>query len=126
MDLITHDVRSRHWGEIIAQCQAKPEGISTKQWLKENGVKEKAYYYWLRKFRKQTYAMIQTDKSSDCNASVEGISFYELPAVLQAEDTKKYKVAPDAVIAINDVRVELFNSASESLIRNILAGTRHA
>ena len=70
MDLITHDVRSKHWGEIIAQCQAKPEGISTKQWLRENGIKEKAYYYQLRKFRKQAYEMIQTDNSTDCTAPV--------------------------------------------------------
>ncbi|WP_049962449.1 IS66 family insertion sequence element accessory protein TnpA [Oribacterium sp. FC2011] len=126
MDLITHEVRSKHWGEIIAQCQAKPEGVSTKQWLRENGIKEKAYYYWLRKFRKQAYEIIQTDNSTDCTAPVDGVSFYELPNVLQTEVPKKAKVAPDAVIDINDVRVELFNSASESLIRKILAGVHHA
>ena len=125
MDQITHEVRSKHWGEIIAQCQAKPEGISTKQWLKENDIKEKAYYYWLRKFRKQAYEMIQTDQP-DNNSPVNGVSFFEMPAVIQTADAKKDSTVPDAVIDINDVRVELFNSASESLIRNILVGVRHA
>ncbi len=125
MDQITHEVRSKHWGEIIAQCQAKPEGVSTKQWLKENDIKEKAYYYWLRKFRKQAYEMIQTDQP-DNNSPVNGVSFFEMPAVIQTADAKKDSTVPDAVIDINDVRVELFNSASESLIRNILAGARHA
>lgn len=125
MDQITHEVRSKHWGEIIAQCQAKPEGVSTKQWLKENDIKEKAYYYWLRKFRKQAYEMIQTDQP-DNNSPVNGDSFFEMPAVIQTADAKKDSTVPDAVIDINDVRVELFNSASESLIRNILAGVRHA
>ena len=125
MDQITHEVRSKHWGEIIAQCQAKPEGVSTKQWLKENDIKEKAYYYWLRKFRKQAYEMIQTDQP-DNNSPVNGVSFFEMPAVIQTADAKKDSTVPDAVIDINDVRVELFNSASESLIRNILVGVRHA
>ena len=125
MDQITHEVRSKHWGEIIAQCQAKPEGVSTKQWLKENDIKEKAYYYWLRKFRKQAYEMIQTDQP-DNNSPVNGVSFFEMPAVIQTADAKQDSTVPDAVIDINDVRVELFNSASESLIRNILAGARHA
>ena len=126
MDQITHEVRSKHWGEIIAQCQAKPEGVSTKQWLKENDIKEKAYYYWLRKFRKQAYEMIQTDQPADSNAQVNGVSFYEIPSVLQTAEAKKDCAEPDAVIDINGVRVELFNSASESLIRNIVAGARHA
>ena len=126
MDQITHEVRSKHWGEIIAQCQAKPKGISTKQWLKENDIKEKAYYYWLRKFRKQAYEMIQTDQPADSNAPVNGVSFYEIPSVLQTAEAKKDCAEPDAVIDINGVRVELFNSASESFIRNIVAGARHA
>lgn len=33
--------------------------MSVKQWLAENDVKEKAYYYWLRKFRKEAYDKMQ-------------------------------------------------------------------
>ena len=47
-------------------------------------------------------------------------------SVLQTAEAKKDCAEPDAVIDINGVRVELFNSASESLIRNIVAGARHA
>ena len=52
MDQTTHNVRRANWLTIITQCQERPEGISVKQWLSDNGVKEKAHYYWLRKFRK--------------------------------------------------------------------------
>lgn len=58
MDQITHNVRSAQWLEIVTQCQNRPEGTTVKQWLSDNGIKEKAYYYWLRKFRKQAYAQM--------------------------------------------------------------------
>lgn len=31
--------------------------MSVRQWLAENDIKEKAYYYWLRKFRKEAYGL---------------------------------------------------------------------
>lgn len=55
MDQITHNVRGAQWLEIVTQCQNRSEGITVKQWLSDNGIKEKAYYHWLRKFRKQAY-----------------------------------------------------------------------
>lgn len=50
---ITHDVRSSQWLKIITQCQNRPEGTTAKQWMADNGISEKSYYYWLRKFRKK-------------------------------------------------------------------------
>ncbi len=59
MDQSTHDVRRANWLNIVNQCQNRPSDMSVKQWLAENDVKEKAYYYWLRKFRKEAYDQIQ-------------------------------------------------------------------
>lgn len=53
MDQSTHDVRRTNWLNIIEQCQQRPENMTVKQWLADNGIKEKSYYYWLRKFRKE-------------------------------------------------------------------------
>ncbi|MCD7832537.1 MAG: IS66 family insertion sequence element accessory protein TnpB [Lachnospiraceae bacterium] len=55
MDKTTHDVRLAHWKQIIEQCRSRPEGQTAKQWLSENGINDKSYYYWLRKIRKQVY-----------------------------------------------------------------------
>ena len=55
MDQITHDVRSSQWLKIITQCQNRPEGTTAKQWMADNGISEKSYYYWLRKFRNEYY-----------------------------------------------------------------------
>ena len=55
MDQSTHDVSMTNWLNIISQCQNRPTGISAKQWLAENDVNEKSYYYWLRKIRREAY-----------------------------------------------------------------------
>lgn len=53
MDQITHDVRRATWQSIIKQGQERPEHTTVKRWCLENGIREKSYYYWLRKFRKE-------------------------------------------------------------------------
>lgn len=77
MDQITHNVRGAQWLEIVTQCQNRSEGITVKQWLSDNGIKEKAYYYWLRKFRKQAYAQ---SKSSIMSTTAK-----QNPAFLQGQ-----------------------------------------
>ena len=126
MDLITHELRTEHWKGIIAQCQARPDGVSAKQWLKDKQVKEKAYYYWLRKFRKQAYEVIRNE-SPVAEAAANEVSFVELQNVIEPSDIPvEAPSKPDAVIAINNVRIELYNSASGPLVRNILEGVKHA
>ena len=55
MDQITHEVRLAQWAEIIRNCQLRPEGQTTQDWLAENGINIKTYYYWQRRVRKELY-----------------------------------------------------------------------
>lgn len=55
MDSLTHNVRHANWLNIINQCQERPANVTVRQWLKDNDINEKSYYYWLRKFRKESY-----------------------------------------------------------------------
>ena len=59
MDQSTHDVRRAGWLGIITECQQRPANVSAKQWLADNGIKEKAYYYWLHKFRREACGEMQ-------------------------------------------------------------------
>ena len=56
MDRITHQVRLANWTKIIEQCNNRPAGTTAKQWLSDNGISDKSYYYWLRKLRQEAYA----------------------------------------------------------------------
>ena len=53
MDQLTHNVRRSNWINIIRQCQDRPAGTTAKQWLVENDISEKSYYYCLQKIRRE-------------------------------------------------------------------------
>ena len=82
MDQLTHNVRRSNWINIIRQCQDRPAGTTAKQWLVENDISEKSYYYWLRKIRREVCE--QEGLQEDTNPSA--LSFVEIP-VKTALDT---------------------------------------
>lgn len=43
---------------VIEQCSLRPEGQTIKQWLADNGINEKTYYYWQRRIRKEVFGQI--------------------------------------------------------------------
>ena len=51
MDKITHEARLNNWKHIVEECNNRPHGVTVKQWLNDNGINEKVYYYWLRRVR---------------------------------------------------------------------------
>ncbi len=132
MDQITHNVRGAQWLEIVTQCQNRSEGITVKQWLSDNGIKEKAYYYWLRKFRKQAYA--QMNPSSTAVPEGTDISFAEIsipdrrPAGIPkvTEETTVETIRPVAVMKNADITIAFTNDISDSLLSRILKEVSHA
>ena len=53
MDQLTHIVRRSNWINVIRQSQDRPAVTTANQWLAENGISEKSYYYWHRKIRRK-------------------------------------------------------------------------
>ena len=125
MDQMTHNVRRTQWLSIINACQSRPEGTTVKSWLAENSVKEKAYYYWLRKFRKEAYAKIDSNPSRQLPASE--VSFVEL-SVSEPDHNTGFQLAfnPDAIIKSGNCVIALSNSVSESLLKGIVEGLCNA
>ena len=132
MDQITHDVRSSQWLEIITQCQNRPEGTTAKQWMADNGISEKSYYYWLRKFRKQACSQM-TETSTAISVGNE-ISFAEVSispkqsANIAAFTLENYVevIRPVAVIKNANISIALTNEISEGLLSRILLEAAHA
>ena len=126
MDQITHTVRYSMWKDILLQCQNRPDGMSAKQWLKENQVSEKSYYYWLRKIRREVCE--QEGLQEDTNPSA--LSFVEIP-VKTALDTTPVPAVPAAMTPVAVIRsgrltLELSNDISESLLCRLLQEVIHA
>lgn len=132
MDQITHDVRSSQWLEIITQCQNRPEGTTAKQWMADNGISEKSYYYWLRKLRKQAYS--QMKETSTAISVGNEISFAEVSITPKqsadvtafASESSVDAIRPVAVIKNADISIALTNEISEKLLSRILQEVTHA
>jgi putative transposase len=129
MDQITHSVRRSNWLGIIKQCQERPEGISVRQWLADNSIREKSYYYWLRKFRKEAYEEMQAAPSEPQLTEIE---FAELPVLTKRQpdsgspDELHTVDKPVAVIRTGGLEIELSNDISEALLARILKEVPHA
>ena len=79
MDQTTHEIRLTNRTAIIEQCQARPTDQTAKQWLAENNIPEKQYYYWLRRVRKAALGENRTTQAPG-NIQLPAVPFYEIPA----------------------------------------------
>ena len=129
MDQITHEVRLAQWAEIIRNCQSRPEGQTTQEWVAENGINIKTYYYWQRRVRKELYdqatSLVPTNKSKTevTFAEVPGEAL-ELPILNEASQNTIQK--PDAVIRAGKMEIEIHNSLSTMMLKSILEVAVHA
>lgn len=124
MDKSTHEVRSKNWADIISQCQSRSEGQTVKQWLIENKVPEKSYYYWLRKFRKQAYDSIQEIKPpvlSDNGSSA--VAFAEIPA---EEIVPRFNGGPAITIKSRKLMLEISSAIPAESIVELVKAVAHA
>lgn len=127
MDQSTHDIRRVNWLNIVNQCQARPNNISVRQWLADNGIKEKAYYYWLRKFRKEAYTQMQVPAATQTTE----VAFAEIAMTAETKFpdrsvTSAWTNAPVAIIKRNGLTIELSNDISDSLLSRLLLEVSHA
>ena len=126
MDKTTHEIRISNWRSIIEQCQARPEGQSAKQWLADNGISEKTYYYWQRRVRQETYALIRQDAVSPAIPALDtkSVTFAEIPYAAAPDNLQPF--APDVVIRKGQTVLELSNSVSDRILEKIMEVMSHA
>ena len=53
MDDITHEMRLSQWTALLRECSNS--GLSKKEWMRANHIKEKQFYYWQRRVRKEVF-----------------------------------------------------------------------
>lgn len=115
MDQITHNVRHQNWFGIIKACQERPEGVTARKWLEDNQINEKSYYYWLRKFRKEAYDLMEADTQSACaTAAPSQVSFADVSERMMSSGLYN-DPCPAAVIQTSGCRIEISNDISQSV-----------
>lgn len=127
MDRITHQVRLANWTKIIEQCNNRPTGTSAKQWLHDNGISDKSYYYWLRKIRQEAY--VSKEKELPAIHSTQepqsAVTFAEIPLSEQRNSITDIFNA-DAVIHTGTMVIGISNPLSDTLLARILEVAHHA
>lgn len=127
MDRIAHQVRLTNWTRIIEQCNNRPAGTTAKQWLSENGISDKSYYYWLRKIRQEAYANKEMEfpAINSLQEPQPAVTFAEIPLPEQQTSIADAFKA-DAVIHTGTMVIGLSNSISDTLLSRLLEVAHHA
>ena len=79
MEIITHEVRLANWKTIVEQCSNRSHGKSVRQWLADNDINEKTYYYWLRRIRREVYSQFDSELPSESGKTKPSVAFAEIP-----------------------------------------------
>ena len=124
MDQTTHEVRIANWKSIIEQCQSRPEGQSAKQWLADNGISDKQYYYWLRKLRKRAYDVAQSQGAVPAvpASQMPSVSFAEIPA----QDFLTTGAEPAVTIKTKKSLIQISSAVSGPLMVELVKAVSHA
>ena len=122
MDQTTYQVRLESWKSIVARCQARPEGQSARQWLADNNISDKQYYYWLRKIRAQAYGEMQNTLPSLPEAKDHTVSFAEI----STEQLLPAETAPAVIIRTKNSTIEISAVTSEEMVVRIVKAVTHA
>jgi len=127
LDTCTHEVRLNQWKMIIEQCQNRPEGQTARQWLAENGIQEKSYYYWLRKVRKKAYSQLNAGNTSLPATQEKGtVTFSEIPMMPQQNPEIPFSFQPAVVMKTSRATVAVSNEVSDWLLTRLLQEVSHA
>lgn len=126
MDQLTHNVRRANWLNIIKQCQERPANVTVRQWLKDNDTKEKSYYYWLRKFRKESYDQMQLPAATEEPAEISFVEFADPTSEKVVSPQDSLHSTTTAVIRHGAITLEISNAISEEVLSLLLKEVIHA
>ena len=86
-----------------------------------HGVKEKAYYYWLRKFRKEAYAELTNTKNELTVQPTTEVAFAEIPVpepgqIMSESSDICNRINPVAVIRGNRLTIAITDSIPADIL----------
>ncbi len=114
---VTNQYRFNQWTEIVRQCLSSGQTVAV--WCAENNIKPASYYYWLRKIRK---AACEALPSLSGNNSIVPLNFSDEGVKVDSSDQES---SSDIVLRFGDIKLEIRNTASATLIENTLKAIQH-
>jgi len=115
---VTHQYKLSQWAPIISEC--KGSGMTVKAWCNENGVNEKRFYYWQKRVREELFSFADQDKSLPAPPTFAPLIKLD---TFQSVDCLSFQ--PDMVIMAGDIRMEISNSTSPTLLAEVMKVLSH-
>ena len=129
MDASTSLVRLQNWKTLIDSCNARPVGQTKREWLAENGIHEKQFYYWQRRIRRIAFGQLPVESRQFPDAITQSqkneITFAELRPATRGPGMASVP-CPDAVIQTAGCTIGFSNSASPALVKEVMEVVLHA
>lgn len=102
------------WTAIISEC--KNSGMTIKDWCLENHIQPARFYYWQKQIREQLSSSLPLGQPNENN-----LNFIEVKDKFSTPMTTK----ADMVLSMGDIRLEINNSASTTLLAEVLQVITH-
>ena len=124
MDQITHEMRLNNWKQIVEECNRRPQGVTVKQWLSDNGINEKVYYYWLRRVRQAAYDQMKSEQTGELTVVPNNkVSYAEI--TLTGNTSSRTLNVPAAVISAGSISIDISEQASEEFLIRLMRAMKH-
>ena len=135
MDHATTEIRTEQWRQIV--LEANGSSLTKKEFCRQNGIKEKQFYYWQRKIRRQESSRLRLEatlapvESTSVVSSCSSSSFVtvNLP---EPEDTSSLPLSlsstfhPELMIQMNGVNLFVVSSVHEETLQSVIRVLRNA
>jgi hypothetical protein len=107
--------------------QNRPEGMSAKQWMNDNSISEKSYYYWLRQIRTEVYEKMNATQELLLVPNPGQVTFTQIPISKTNTFNESSSINhPAAIIKTSAATIALSNEISDRLLSKILQEVSHA
>ena len=135
MDHATTEIRTEQWRQIV--LEANGSSLTKKEFCRQNGIKEKQFYYWQRKIRRQESSRLRLEatlapvESTSVVSSCSSSSFVAVN-LSEPEDTSSIPLSlsstfhPELMIQMNGVNLFVVSSVHEETLQSVIRVLRNA
>ena len=135
MDHATTEIRTEQWRQIV--LEANGSSLTKKEFCRQNGIKEKQFYYWQRKIRRQESSRLRLEatlapvESTSVVSSCSSSSFVAVN-LSEPEDTSSIPLSlssafhPELMIQMNGVNLFVVSNVHEETLQSVIRVLRNA
>ena len=134
MDQTTKEIRTEQWRQIV--LEANGTSLTKKEFCRQNGIKEKQFYYWQRKIRRQDAARFLEEASpaqvetspvvSSCSSSFVALDLSAPEEFPQESSTLTSIFQPELMLQMNGVQLFVGETVHEATLQSVIRVLRNA